>query len=163
MPLPAGVLSRTLNASARGKRRDTACLPPGQTATANLFARIQDEGRANAFDGIRIAPGTRNDNDDRFGLAVPGAVLAAITQSAVICQKAPIYSGFVGDLPPFWADAGETLGNLVIQMQVTGKAFTPEQFGTGLAAAAALNPLRIELHADQVAYLPDSNAALSLS
>ncbi len=102
------------------------------------------------------------------GAAVPGAVLAAIDQAAITCQKAAAYTTFVDELPPFWADAGETLGNLIIQMQVTAKGAAQHQVGTGLATtfakafanAVALNPLRIELHADQVAFLAEAIAAL---
>ena len=234
MPLPDGVPSLTLNGSACGKIWDPDYLPLWQSVTADLFQVIQDEGLADAFDGIRFAPVTPYDNDDEFGLAasspdgrhdaafaeagytpsgyvsasrqaaafinaqplmagkllstalftpgnqprvnddgevaargdahaVPDALLTAISQTAVNCQKAAAYTTFVGDLPPFWANAGETLGNLIIQMQVTGDAFTPDQFGTAFAAAVALNPLRIEVHADQVAYLADAIAAVSLS
>jgi hypothetical protein len=144
---PAGYIAAAQSAAAfinaqplmAGKLLSTALFTPGDQP------RVNDAGQ--------VVPGGSD-------YAVPNGVLAAINQSAFICQKAAAYTTFVGDLPVFWADAGETLGNLIIQMHGTGDGFTPEQFGTAFAAAIAINPMRIEVHTDQVASLAEAIAAL---
>jgi hypothetical protein len=134
-----------------GKLLSTALFTPGDQPRVNDAGQVVPGGDAGA---------------------VPDAVLEAVNQAAFICQKAAAYTTFVDSLPSFWANAGETLGNLIIQMHGTAHGTTQDQSGTGFAPAnastfasafanaVALNPLRIELHTDQVAYLAQAIAAL---
>ena len=84
--------------------------------------------------------------------------------NASICQDAAAYSTFVDVLPTFWAEAGETLGNLITRMARTDGAAAPVQVGTGLAkslaSAVAAKPFRIDVRTEHLTYFADAIASL---
>jgi hypothetical protein len=118
----------------QGRLLSTALFTPGNQPRVNNAGQVVGSGQS----------------------TVPQDILAGINAGAPNCIRAAAYTTFKGTMTDFAVQAGETLGNTIIQLD---SGLSPAATVAAFVAAVKLQPLRIEVHEDQVQDLDDAIAA----